>query len=259
MVKLLQCKKYQYFSLEISVKDTGIGIAKDQQKRVFDVFTQSEGQSDRKYGGTGLGLSITNRLTNILGGTIQLESELGKGSIFTIFVPQVSLGEHKDIMSTDETINVDFNQISPLTILVVDDVASNRELLTEYFNKTHHKIVLTNDGQEAIQQAKNLKIDLILMDLQMPNIDGYQANKILKQQQKNQKNPIIILSAYSQEENQRKIKNFSGFYLKQPVNRLQLLFTLKELFPFTKIEPITTTTQDNIESLFSQQTTISPE
>ena len=172
---LLQWKDDQYCSLEIAVKDTGIGIAPEQQKRVFDVFTQSEGQSNRKYGGTGLGLSITERLTKILGGTIQLESELGKGSTFTLLFPRVDMGQNKAIVFTEEIINLDFNQISPLSILVVDDVASNRELLIEYFSGTHHNIILANDGHEAIEKVSNITVDLILMDLQMPNMDGYEG------------------------------------------------------------------------------------
>ena len=246
---LLQWKDDQYCSLEIAVKDTGIGIAPEQQKRVFDVFTQSEGQSNRKYGGTGLGLSITERLTKILGGTIQLESELGKGSTFTLLFPRVDMGQNKAIVSTEEIINLDFNQISPLSILVVDDVASNRELLIEYFSGTHHNIILANDGHEAIEKVSNITVYLILMDLQMPNMDGYEASEIIKNQPQTQQIPIIILSAYSQEEKEINIKDISHFFLKKPITRVQLLLTLKKLFPFTEIKPITTVAEDNISKL----------
>ncbi|MDJ0729585.1 MAG: ATP-binding protein [Crocosphaera sp.] len=236
----------QFCSIEISIEDTGIGIAEDQQKRVFDIFTQSEGQSNRKYGGTGLGLTITNRLTEMLNGTINLKSELAKGSIFTVSFPQIAMGKSQDIIPDEEMVNLDFNQLSPLTILVVDDVASNRDLLIGYFTDTHHTILLANDGQEALEQVNNNKIDLILMDLRMPNMDGYKASQILKQQAKTQAIPIVILTASSQDKDKKKSKTMSQGFLTKPISRLQLLLTLKKLFPFTEIEPITTVAKENI-------------
>ncbi|MDJ0659458.1 MAG: ATP-binding protein [Crocosphaera sp.] len=234
-------------SLEISIKDTGIGIAEHQQKRVFDVFTQSEGQSNRKYGGTGLGLTITSRLTEMLNGTIHLESELGKGSIFTVSFPQIVIGKPQDVIPCEETINIDFNQLFPLTILVVDDVVANCDLLIGYFADTHHTILLANDGQEAIEQVNMNQIDLILMDLRMPNMDGYEASQILKQNPKTQSIPIVILSASSQDKEKEQLKVICEGFLTRPISRLQLLLTLKKLFPFTATKPITFVPQDNLK------------
>ncbi|ACB53927.1 two-component hybrid sensor and regulator [Crocosphaera subtropica ATCC 51142] len=248
-----------YCSLEISIEDTGIGIALDQRKRVFDVFTQSEGQSNRKYGGTGLGLTITNRLTEMLKGIIDLESELGKGSIFTVSFPKVTIGDSKNIMPRKEAVNINFNQISPLTILVVDDVASNRDLLIGYFADTHHSLLVANDGQQALEKVKIYPIDLILMDLRMPNMDGYEASKIIKQQPKTQHIPIVMLTASAQDKEKEKFKKICQVFLIKPVSRVQLLLTLQELFPCENIQPLTTISEDHLPSLPLGRTSIPPE
>ena len=120
--------------LTLTVQDTGIGISKKDQQRIFDVFTQSEGQSNRKYGGTGLGLTITKRLTEMLGGKISLKSTLGQGSAFTVQFSQVpwlySLPELQDQSNISLT---SLAQLPPLRILVVDDIDSNRIFLSDFF------------------------------------------------------------------------------------------------------------------------------
>ncbi|MDJ0844246.1 MAG: ATP-binding protein [Crocosphaera sp.] len=249
----------RHCSLKISIKDTGIGIVENQQKRVFDVFTQSEGQSNRKYGGTGLGLTITSRLTRILNGTIHLESQLGKGSIFTVSFPQITVGKPQDIIPCEETINIDFNQLLPLTILVVDDVAANRDLLLGYFADSHHTILSANDGQEAIEKLNINQVDLILMDLRMPNMDGYEASQIIKQNTKTYSVPIVIVSASSQDKEKERLKTMCEGFLTKPISRLQLLGTLKKLFPLKTRETITSIPQDNIHKVPSTPIPTSPE
>ncbi|WP_124976349.1 ATP-binding protein, partial [Aphanothece sacrum] len=132
----------EFCTVTIAIEDTGIGIASEQQERIFDVFTQSDGQSTRKYGGTGLGLSITRRLTEILGGQIKLESKLGKGSKFTLIFPQVRIANITEVSLDHKITNIDFNLLHQSKILVVDDILSNRELMQGYFTKTHHQILL---------------------------------------------------------------------------------------------------------------------
>ncbi|MGK7956870.1 MAG: ATP-binding protein [Crocosphaera sp.] len=238
--QLLKSTTNEYCSLEISVKDTGIGIATEQQNRVFDVFTQSEGQSNRKYGGTGLGLTITERLTKLLGGTITLESELGKGTTFTLFFPQVIIGKIQQVIPIQETVDLDFNQLPPMTILVVDDLPLNRDLLTAYFLDTHHHILVASDGKEAIEKVNSYSVDLIFMDLLMPNIDGYQATKIIKIQPQTQHIPIIIVSAFAESQDNEQLKEFCQYFLVKPVNRLQILSTLKKLLTSRDNDPLNT-------------------
>ncbi|MEA5509069.1 ATP-binding protein [Crocosphaera sp. UHCC 0190] len=238
-----------YFLLKIAIEDTGIGIASEQQELVFDVFTQSEGQSTRKYGGTGLGLTITRRLTKILGGRIELKSELGKGSIFTLIFPQVSLGEIRDICPVKEQVNVNFNQLLPAIILAVDDVASNRDLIIGYFQETHHTILLANDGQEALEKARQYHPDLILMDLRMPNMDGYEATKILKDDPTTQAIPIMILTASSEKKEQEMLETLCQDFLSKPISRAQLLSAMEKILPPDPDQPMTTLLVEKSEPL----------
>ncbi|MDJ0508365.1 MAG: ATP-binding protein [Crocosphaera sp.] len=246
-------------SLKISIEDTGIGIATDQQKKVFDVFTQSEGQSTRKYGGTGLGLTITKRLTDILGGTVKLSSQLGKGSIFTVNFPRINIGKIQNNFPIKPTRNITFNELLPLIILVVDDVALNRELLIGYFLDTHHTILFASDGKEAIIKAKKYLPDLILMDLRMPNMDGYEASKIIKKTPEIQSIPIVILTTFLKKAERNKIDEIGSNFLEKPVSRLQLISTLKQIFPCTEIETLGPKLPENRHNLPVKNKLISPE
>ena len=229
----------QYCSLEIIVEDTGIGIAPEQQKKVFDVFTQSEGQSTRKYGGAGLGLTITRRLTEMLGGQIILNSKLGKGTTFMVNFPKVLLGKRQDIISIEADSDIDFNQLAPSTILVVDDVASNRDLIVGYLTDTHHTILLANDGKEAIQQTLKHHPDVILMDLRMPKLSGYEAIKFLKNGTETHDIPIILVTAFYQEKQLENLDNPCQGFLAKPIKRTDLLSTLKTILPLATVETIT--------------------
>ncbi|HAC62940.1 MAG TPA: ATPase [Cyanothece sp. UBA12306] len=219
------------YCLTISVEDTGIGIAPEQQKSIFDAFTQSEGQSTRKYGGTGLGLTITRRLTQMLGGTVQLKSVLGEGSTFNFYFPYVFIPKNKDIKTIKKETNVDFNQLYPATILVVDDVLSNRQLLKGYFENSRHKTLEARDGMEAIKQSHLHHPDVILMDLRMPNMNGIEASKILKKDEFTKDIPIVIITASSEQDKQNILDTLSAAFLHKPISRRQLFATLKEILP----------------------------
>jgi PAS domain S-box-containing protein len=213
--------------LEIAVEDTGIGIARDQQERIFEAFVQSAGQSNRKYGGTGLGLAITRRLTNMMGGIVTLQSELERGSVFAFIFPEVSLASTVELVGYYPVDN-NLNQFVPSKILVVDDVPSNRELIGGYFEKTHHVLLFAENGQDAIHFTQVHQPDLILLDLRMPHMDGKQAAQYLKQDQQTQNIPIVILTASSQKEEQAQIEQFCQGFLQKPVSRSQLVTELKK-------------------------------
>ncbi|GAA6617845.1 CBS domain-containing protein [Scytonema sp. NUACC26] len=213
--------------LEMAVEDTGIGIEKEQQQHIFEAFVQSTGQSNRKYGGTGLGLAIARRLTHIMGGMVLLQSELRRGSIFTLVFPEVSLAQTvKAIVRSP--IDDNLNQFAPCTILVVDDVASNRELIKGYFEKTHHLLIFAEDGREGIRLARVHHPDLILLDLKMPCMDGKEAAQNLKQDEQTQNIPIVILTALSQRDEQSKLEQICQGFLHKPVSRTQLIAELKK-------------------------------
>lgn len=156
------------YDLEILVIDTGIGISAQHQTIIFDAFQQAQSPPERKYGGTGLGLTITRRLTEMMGGTLSVQSKVNEGSCFTLYfpnvkvlsdekpnrnpVPQYANEEIKTLRTNTKLITL--KQIQPLSILIVDDVQSNRDLLSAYFTGTHHKIFLAEEGGAALKLAR---------------------------------------------------------------------------------------------------------
>lgn len=217
--------------LIIAVKDTGIGIPLEQQDRVFEVFTQMDGQSSRKYGGTGLGLTITKRLTEMLGGRIELESEVGQGSVFTFIFPQVEVMTVPEKISLEPPVDTDFSRFQPATILVVDDVRSNRELIQGYFANTSHTILQGQDGEEGVRLAQQYHPDLILMDLRMPNLNGCEAVEKLKTESSTQDIPIIIITASFQPEERQYLESICQGFLQKPLDRTNLASCLEKILP----------------------------
>jgi PAS domain S-box-containing protein len=215
--------------LELAIEDTGIGIAPEQQERIFDAFIQAEGQSDRKYGGTGLGLAITKRLTEMMGGTVQLQSELGKGSTFRFIFPDVSCAASSSNPSAQPQLDGNLNQFPAMTILVVDDVESNRDLIQGYFAGTKHALLMAKDGIEAISMAQNYLPNLILLDLRMPNLDGYQTALFLKNNPQTQAIPIIIVTATFEKD--QRVSSLCQAFLRKPLTRYELVSQFKNLFP----------------------------
>ena len=217
--------------IEITVADTGIGICFDQQESIFEAFKQSEGQSTRKYGGTGLGLAITKRLTEMLGGTVGLQSELGKGSAFTFIFPNLTITEIETPPVVPSNLDEDLNQFSTATVLVVDDVKYNLDLIAGYFAGSKHRLLFAGDGQEAIEIAQTHCPDAILMDLWMPNMDGLQAMQLLKQDEGTKNIPIAIVTAVSRSQDEDTVRALSQGFLRKPVSRSQLVSALKQILP----------------------------
>jgi len=209
--------------LIIRVEDTGIGIAPDAQEKVFEAFRQQDGQSTRKYGGTGLGLTITRRLIEMMNGKITLRSEQGKGSTFEITLRDVAAAgtvpdsEGKKITDAENVI------FQPATILVTDDVETNRLLIKAFFDNTEIRSIEAENGQEAVSAAGQFAPDLILMDITMPVMDGYGAVKLIKENENLKHIPVIALTAQAMSQEKEKIisAGFDG-YLTKPVNRAEL-------------------------------------
>ncbi|MBD2664655.1 multi-sensor hybrid histidine kinase [Richelia sinica FACHB-800] len=214
--------------LEIVIEDTGIGIAKEQHQSIFESFVQSAGQSNRKYPGTGLGLAITRRLMNMMGGMVTLQSELGRGSIFSLIFPEVLPATFNQGSVKELSYDWHLNQFQPAKILVVDDVASNRDLIKGYFDNTHHQLLLVENGLTAIHVAQIHQPDLILLDLLMPEMDGKETAQYLKENESTSQIPIIILTASSQPELSSQLGFLCQGLLGKPVSRSQLFTELKQ-------------------------------
>jgi signal transduction histidine kinase/CheY-like chemotaxis protein len=222
--------------LIFSVKDTGIGISGEDKKMVFDAFKQSKGQSTKKYGGTGLGLAITKKLVELMNGEITIDSIVGKGSIFKIIIKEVSVAT---VEADIEERKPEYENISFFNqkVLVVDDIQSNRLLLSEMLSIYGLNVLDAQNGKEAINIAQSGNPDIILMDLRMPVMDGYEAIKILKGDSKLKNIPIIVLTASVMKSSEDDIKkmNCDG-YIRKPIGRPELLAELKKYLKF-KIIP----------------------
>ncbi len=222
--------------LILSIEDTGIGIASEDQTRIFDIFTQSEGQSTRKYGGTGLGLTITRRLTEMLGGQIELMSQLGKGSTFTCIFPGVMV-ENTAIQHHKSNRDSNLNQFVPATILIVDDVESNRHLMRSFFQSTDHQLLEATDGFEGITLAKQHHPDLIIMDILMPNLDGQEATYWLRNDPDTASIPILILTASLMNETRSQLEGYCQGFLTKPLIKADLVEALKAILPIRSDYP----------------------
>ncbi len=214
-------------NLILEISDTGIGIPKEEQERIFGAFSQVAGQSTRKFGGTGLGLTITKRLTEMMRGSVEVESQPGQGSVFRFRFPNVAITElgESDAIAADGT--GDFDQFAPARILVADDVALNRALLTGYFEGTAHRVTTVTNGREALEEAARSRPDVILMDMRMPEIDGHEATKRLKADAALKHIPVIAVTASSFREEEAKARRICDGFIRKPFNRAELIAELK--------------------------------
>ena len=178
--------------LHFAIKDSGIGIKEDQQKEIFKEFNQGNADTDRKFGGTGLGLAICRKLSSLMDGSLKLESAYGEGSTFTFTLPLDFQTLSDDIDSLNK------HDLQGLNVLIVDDKEINLLVLEKLLKKWQANVIKAKDGYEAIKLNKKHDFDLILMDLQMPGIDGYTtAAEIGKfNLEKNRVAPILAVSAY---------------------------------------------------------------
>ncbi len=217
--------------IQFSVRDSGIGIDNKKIADLFNAFTQADGSATRKYGGTGLGLSISKQLVELMGGEISVESELGKGSTFSFtlcFEHSIKCIEYKPLLN---------NNLQNLSVLVADDNASARQVLQEMLESFSYKVTLAASGQEALADLEaGHHYDLVLMDWQMPEMDGIETSRRIKSSKLMANLPIIIMvTAYSQEEvmQQADQVGVEGFLVK-PINPSLMFDAIARVFSSEK-------------------------
>ncbi|MCP4151445.1 MAG: response regulator, partial [bacterium] len=226
-------------TITFAVTDTGIGIPQNQQGLIFGAFNQQEGQKFKSFGGTGLGLAITRRLVNLMNGELSVTSEVGKGSTFFVKLKDVRVvsadeaGDHREESRQDSAI------FEKAVILIADDVRYNRELLKGYLADYDFTFIEADNGKKAVQLAQQHLPRLILMDLKMPEMSGYEALKFLHSHEETKEIPVIIItaSAMKEEENAIKDPGCSG-YLKKPISRKELMSQLLTFLPHTMEESV---------------------
>lgn len=198
------------------VKDTGIGIPADQQEAIFEAFRQQDGQSTRKYGGTGLGLAITKSLVELMGGKVSVQSLVGQGSAFLVEVPfDVVEIESQTGKNSQGEKEIEFMS-KKLKVLIAEDNANNRFFLREAItNFCLAEIYEAENGAQAVDMAVKVIPDIIFMDIMMPGVDGWQANKMLKENSQTANIPIVAWTANAIKVDQEKIKSeFENILLK---------------------------------------------
>lgn len=180
--------------LEFSVTDSGIGIPRDKHEIIFESFSQADPGTFRKFGGTGLGLSICKNIIRLMKGDIQVVSEPGIGSIFRFIIPLID-GEKP--LTDDIESHVNNSHSGYMKILIAEDNLMNQKLIKAYMKKLGRSYVLAENGIDAIEKLKNEKFDLILMDLEMPVLDGYETMKKIRSGEAGIENSDIIIYAMS--------------------------------------------------------------
>jgi len=221
--------------MRFDVEDTGIGIPPERQHAIFESFTQADGSMTRKFGGTGLGLTITRQLASLLGGSLSLTSEEGKGSVFRLMVPagvdvedQTAWNAHHMTITQNRP---EADETEPQEqryrgrILVAEDTRSNQVLISSLLKGLGLEVTIVYDGDQAVQKTREAAFDLILMDMQMPNMNGYDATRELRK--KGVTTPIVALTAYAMKNDDKKCLDAGcNDYLSKPIDRTLLRQTL---------------------------------
>lgn len=210
--------------IQFSVKDTGIGLSKEDQKKLFQKFSQVDGSITRKYGGTGLGLSICKNIVELFNGDIRVESELNKGSNF-IFTVELNKSSHKD-----ECVIPDYKILKGKTILVVDDNRMNREIARKYLEEAGCMVYEAAGGTSALDVLLSEKgfykiVNAIIINYQMPGMDGINFSKALQAINGLKDIPMILLTSVAGEAVEAKKNNFSA-YISKPFKRKELIESL---------------------------------
>ena len=220
------------FMLRFKVEDSGTGIPADKLLSIFDEFTQADGSVSRKYGGTGLGLAITKKLVELHRGDIKVQSELGRGTVFT-----VTLQCAASAVREAQPASIAIGAVSPAgaaeqaaRILVVEDNQVNQKVVTAVLRKRGFYIELANDGREALNKLeKSAAFDLVLMDVQMPVLDGLEATRLIRKEARWQRLPIIAMTAHAMNgDKERCLEAGMSGYISKPVHPSLLLSTVDE-------------------------------
>ena len=225
-------------NLKIVVEDSGIGISEDQHSVIFSAFMQARGQNNAEFGGTGLGLSISMELIKLMHGKIYLDSKKGEGSKFTVELYQIE--KSTAVNKSENKYSNEPVKFKAAKILIADDIDFNRELVQVFLEDFGFDIYEACNGKEALEQARAILPDLILMDIKMPVIDGEEAIRLLRQDPILKNIPIIAITASVFPNEIRELSKICNGFLSKPVKWHELIDELMKHLDYEE--------QDNFES-----------
>ena len=254
----LYIKKVNHNSFHFEVKDTGIGLTKEEQKKLFKPFSQADGSTTRNYGGTGLGLTISKQLVQLMNGRLLVESRYGEGSSF-IF--EIELKEVKESKEHIQDYNHSRYQSTPLQrninllkkthILLVEDNSINQEIIMGLLENSNIQLDIASNGKDGVELFKQKSYALILMDIQMPVMDGYEASDVIRKI--DEKIPIIALSANAMKEDMEKSKlHGMNTHLNKPIDVEKLYKALLKYIPKEFIKETEFINEELKSELFSK-------
>lgn len=244
-LKIVQDKSEQpndddTLQLVVSVQDTGIGIEKDKLRLIFQRFYQADTFLSREHSGTGLGLFISKKLVEKMGGSIWVESTVGKGTTF-YFTIKLTRANASQVIEAKQQKQKPHNKVRPLKVLVVEDNALYRSIISQLIRSDNHIVATASDGFEAVAALELEEFDVVFLDLQMPHCDGFQTTRLIREHKNPRvaKTPIIALSAHAQKDYELKCAQAGmNSYLSKPVRQNQLRTELIKLFPESnELEP----------------------
>jgi CheY-like chemotaxis protein len=216
-------------ALHFTVSDTGVGIAASACKMIFDPFTQADSSTTRTFGGTGLGLAISARLVKVMWGEIWVESELGRGSEFH-FTAQLGVANVVEQAAVESLATAPPTAGSLLRVLLAEDNAVNRLVVIRLLEKQGHHVVAAASGTEALAALSRENYDVVLMDVQMPDMDGFEATRTIRTMEKGtgRHQQIIALTAHAMiGDRERCLEAGMDAYLSKPINATELYEVLE--------------------------------
>ncbi len=224
------------FDFKILITDTGKGISEKQIDNIFEAFRQIESNERNKPEGSGLGLTVTKRLLDIMGGDIKVESKLGYGSKFTITLFNIESPDKK-LLEKSENPEMDFSEImfKGQKILIAEDIESNLKIMTEFLSLYNLNLITALNGLEAVEKARDENPKLIMMDINMPLMNGTEATKKIRENPKTRDIPVIALTAFSLDDDVEEIKNMCQGFISKPVVKDDILSELAKYLEYSEL------------------------
>jgi CheY-like chemotaxis protein len=220
--------------LRVEVRDTGVGVPQDKLKTIFEPFSQAEGSTARKFGGTGLGLSICRKIVSLMKGELWLESEVGQGSAFGFSLP-VEVRESRSQAverAAKVVLETKPDDVPVIDVLLVEDSRGNQLVATRFLERRGHRVTIAENGHKAVAAFESGKFDAILMDIHMPEMNGFEATRLIREQETpgGLRVPIIAMTANAMQ-GDREACLAAGMddYLAKPVRAMDLYEILERL------------------------------